>query len=112
MDITFSLTWVQLLQFAVAVLLPLLVGLVTTKVTKSGVKAVLLLALSVITSLLSVLLAASQAGTTYDLGVGLLLGLSTFIIGVAMHYGLWKPVGATQAAQSVGPTADPTSSAM
>ena len=58
MDITFSITGVQLLQFAVAVLLPLLVGLVTTRVTKSGAKAVLLLALSVITSLLTELLAA------------------------------------------------------
>lgn len=100
MSVEFSLSVPQILQFLLAIVLPLLVGLVTTKETSANRKAVLLAALSVVTALLTSLLAAAQAGTTYDLGTGLLSAIGTFVIAVAMHYGLWKPTSISTAAQN------------
>ena len=105
MDIEFNLSGLQLLQLFVAVILPVIVGLVTTRITKPGKQAILLLVLSVVTALLTELLAAATAGLTYDLGAGLLLAVSTFVIGVAVHYGLWKPTGVTAKVADLGVTA-------
>lgn len=102
MEFTFSLSLAQQLQFILAVFLPVLVGLVTTRVTSAARKAILLLALSVITSLLTEILNAVMSGQSYDLGTGLMAALTTFIIGVSMHYGLWKPTGVSEAAKEVG----------
>ena len=102
--LTFSLPWPILIGFLVATVLPLLVGLVTTRVTSPGVRAVLLAALSAATGLLSELGSALTHGTTYDMGQGLLVALAAFLVAVGMHFGLWKPTGAATAAQSVGST--------
>lgn len=91
---------IQLLQFGIAVVLPLFVGLVTTKVTSSNLKAVLLVVLSVASGLLTEIAAAVEAGVPYDLVAGLLAGLTTLVIAIAIHYGVWKPTGATNAAQN------------
>lgn len=99
MDITFNLEPALILQLLISTVLPLLVGLVTKTVTNSGAKALLLALLALVLSLLTELLAAVNAGTAYDLGQGLLLAIPTFLIAVGMHYGLWKPVGASTAAQ-------------
>ena len=45
--------------------------------------------------------ASISAGTSYDIGQGLLLALPTFLIAVGLHYGLWKPVGAAEKAQEL-----------
>jgi hypothetical protein len=105
MNIVFNLDWVQLLQLLVAVILPVVVGLVTTRVTAPGRKAILLLTLSVVTSMLAELLYAIQMGVAYDLGAGIVLALTTFIVGVATHYGLWKPTGVSAAVERSGITA-------
>lgn len=97
--ITFSIDWLLVVQLFIGTLLPLLVGLVTKRVTHGGAKAVLLAALSLVSSLGAELLRALQAGETYDVGLGLLLALPTFVIAIALHYGLWKPTGVTDAAQ-------------
>lgn len=86
--------------YIVPVLLPVLVGLVTTKVTSSGVKAVLLATLSVATSLLTSAAQSWSAGTPYDLVDGLINAATTFTIAVASHYGLWKPTGVSDVAQT------------
>lgn len=99
MDITFTLDPALVIGLLVSTVLPLLVGLVTTRVTHGGTKAILLAALSLVTSLLTELGVAVSNGVTYDLGQGLLLAIPTFLIAVGMHYGLWKPVGASTAAQ-------------
>ncbi|WNM75072.1 membrane protein [Microbacterium phage Morrigan] len=101
MDIAFTLDPALIIGLLVSTVLPLLVGLVTTRVTHGGVKAVLLAGLALVTSLLTELGAAVSNGVAYDLGQGLLLAIPTFLIAVGMHYGLWKPVGAANAAQSV-----------
>jgi hypothetical protein len=104
MKFTFALNWWLVLQlFILPVLLPLLVGLVTKYSTSSRAKAILLLALSIITALLTNILAAQQSGQAeFDLGLALLTAFVTFVFGVGVHLGLLKPVGATEAVQSTG----------
>lgn len=97
--IEFTIEPALVIQMLVSTVLPLLVGLVTTRVTHGGIKAVLLAGFSLITSLLTELGVAVEAGVPYDLGQGLLLAVPTFLIAVGMHYGLWKPTTATTKAQ-------------
>ena len=98
--IDFNLDWVQILTFVVAILLPLLVGLVTKVVTSPGTKAILLALLAAAAGLLSELVTALTTGATYDLGAALVTWLGIFIVAVATHFGLWKPTGVSVAAQS------------
>lgn len=86
----------MLVSMAIGTVLPIIVGLVTTRVTNAGAKAVLL----------ALLAAVAGFGTEY---VGdpahfiwttaLLNWLNTFMIAVATHYGLWKPTGVASKAQ-------------
>ena len=99
--ITFTLDPLLVIQMLVSTVLPLLVGLVTKTVTRSGVKAILLAGLALITSLLTELGQALSNGVPYDLGQGLLLAIPTFLIAVGLHYGLWKPTGASAKAQAL-----------
>ncbi len=79
--------------------LPLVVGLVTTRVTSSGAKAVILLALNAVAGLLDQFFLTPE-GFDWK-GVGITV-LASFIVGVATHFGLWKPLGASEALQDVG----------
>lgn len=85
--------WIGL---TVSVVLPVLVGLVTTRVTHSGVKAVLLLALSGANGLLVEL---ADPGPDFDLGTATVLALVAFATAVLAHFGFWKPVGVSTKAQ-------------
>lgn len=86
--------WMGLL---ISVVLPVLVGLVTTRVTHAGVKAVLLLALSTATGFLVEY--AGPHGAGYSVGTAAMLALVSFGTGVLSHFGLWKPVGVSGKAQ-------------
>lgn len=99
--ISFTLDPALIIQLLVSTVLPLLVGLVTKKITHGGVKAVLLAGLALVTSLLTELGQAIANGVPYDLGQGLLLAIPTFLIAVGLHYGLWKPIGAATKAQEL-----------
>ena len=104
-DVTFDVSVIQLVQlFVLPVLLPILVGLVTTRVTDSGKKATLLLALSVVSALITEWVNAAVNNVSYNLGQGLLLAFITFVTGVALHYGLLKPTGVSDAAARHGVT--------
>ncbi|MBD9700617.1 hypothetical protein IHE56_00630 [Streptomyces sp. ID01-12c] len=85
--------WLGLL---ISVILPVLVGLVTTRVTHAGVKAVLLLALSTLNGFL---VEFAAGGPGYDVGTAAVLALVAFATGVLAHFGLWKPVGVSGKAQ-------------
>lgn len=88
--------WIGLL---ISVVLPVLVGLVTTRVTHNGIKAVLLLALSGANGFL---VEYAHPGPDYDAGTALVLTLVAFATGVLSHFGLWKPTGiAGKAADSL-----------
>lgn len=100
--IEFSIDLAQLLGLLAGIILPVIVGLVSKHVTRAGVKAALLAGLSVVINLLTEIGNALTNGTAYDLGAALVAGLGTFVIGVALHYGLWKPTGVSDKALSVG----------
>lgn len=89
----------QVLNLFAAVIFPVLVGLVSTKMTRSGTKAALLAGLSVVSGIATEAGAAIADGTQYDLGSALLVGLGAFVIAVATHYGFWKPTGVSGKAQ-------------
>ncbi|AWY04494.1 membrane protein [Microbacterium phage Gilda] len=99
--IEFNLPPALIIGLIVSTVLPILVGLVTTRVTNSSVKAVVLAALAAVTGLLTELLASINAGTAYDLGNGLVFALTAFLVAVAMHFGLWKPTTVSEKAQNV-----------
>lgn len=92
----------QLLNLLIAVIFPVLVGLVTTKVTRSWVKAVLLATIALLSGLVTALLAAVLAGVPFDIIGALLTGLAAWIIAIATHLGFWKPSGVTEKVQSIG----------
>jgi hypothetical protein len=91
-------------QLLLAFALPVLVGLVTTRVTSPARKAWLLAGLSLLASLLLELARSLQDSSTYDLGIALLAALPAFVVSVASHYGLWKPTGVADKVQSIGST--------
>jgi len=93
-----------LLSLVVTVILPLLVGLVTTRVTGAGVKAVILLVLATVKTVVEAWIAAG-AGVDWDFVPVLYNAVVNFGIAVAIHFGLWKPTGASTAAQNTGRTA-------
>lgn len=97
--VAFTLDPATVVQLLIAFILPVLVGLVTTRVTSGALKAWLLAGLSLVTALLVELARALTAGETYDLGVALLTALPAFVVSVASHYGLWRPTGVTEKAQ-------------
>lgn len=85
--------WLGLL---ISVVLPVLVGLVTTRVTAAGTKAVLLLALATLNGLL---VEVANPGPGFDLATAGVLALVAFGTGVLAHFGLWKPAGVSAKAQ-------------
>jgi hypothetical protein len=85
------------LGLAIRVVLPVLVGLVTKRVTHAGVKAVLLLALSTLNGFLVEL---ANPGPDWDFGTAAILSLVAFATGVLAHFGLWKPAGVSDKAQA------------
>lgn len=92
---------VQVISLLVGVVLPVLVGLVTKVTTSESTKAILLAALSAVSGFLSEYGAAVGAGT-FNWFDALLTAITTFVVAVAMHYGLWKPTGVAARAQATG----------
>lgn len=97
-----SAYWLGLL---ISVVLPVLVGLVTTRVTHAGVKAVLLLALSTANGFLVELAGPHDAG--YSVQTAAVLSLVSFATAVLAHFGLLKPTGISGKAQDSLVTARP-----
>lgn len=98
----FDPSWVGVLTLVVTVVLPLVTGLATTRLTSGGKKAVTLALLSALTGFGAELLNALVNATPYNVFTGLLTFLTAFLIAVGLHFGFWKPVGASDAAQGVG----------
>lgn len=93
---TVSLDLAYWLGLLVSVVLPVLVGLVTTRVTSAGAKAVFLLALSTANGFV---VEYAAPGPGYHVGTAAVLALVAFGTGVLAHFGLWKPVGVSGKAQ-------------
>lgn len=103
-DIVFTLQPALVIQLVLAVLLPIVVGFVTTRVTSGAKKAWLLAGLSLATSVITQLGAAVASSVAFDLGLALLATIPAFAISVATYYGLWKPTGVGRAVQDVEAT--------
>ena len=100
--VVFQVDTATVVQFLIAVVLPLLVGLVTTRATSAALKSILLAALTLVTALLTEWGRALADGTTYNVGAALFVALPAFAISVGMHFGIYKPTGLSGAAQDVG----------
>lgn len=87
---------VSFLALAATVFLPILVGLVTKASTSSATKALLLATLSAVTAIVTALI---QVEGSLDLYPVVLSAVEIFVIAVAVHYGLWKSTGVTEAVQ-------------
>ncbi|MFI7547196.1 hypothetical protein [Actinoplanes sp. NPDC049599] len=88
-----------LLSLVITVLLPLVVGLVTTRTTSAGAKALLLLFAAAVKSLLEAWLQAANSGVDFALVPVAITVAVNFGIAAAVHFGLWKPAGVSDAAQ-------------
>lgn len=88
-----DLTWVQLV---VAVVIPLVVGIVTKEVTSPAIKAVVLAALAAIAGLATAYI-DSKGVLSQD---ALQNAVTYFIVAVGSYYGFLKPTGATAAVQA------------
>lgn len=91
-----EITTYQLITLLSGVLLPIVVALVTRLNTSSQARAILLLALSGISAVLNEWLSTSGG---FDWQKAVWGAVTTFIIGVATLYGLWKPTGVSDAAK-------------
>lgn len=90
------------LGLAISFVLPVLVGLVTSANIPAGVKAVLHLFLAAV---LSFLTEWSTAPDGFDFGTALVLTAVSFVIGVAAHFGFYKPTTISAKVQSAFTTA-------
>ena len=99
--VTFTLDAATTIQLVLTVFMPILVGFITTRLTSGSVKAWLLAGASLVTSLLVAAYNAVVNGVAFDVGIALLAAIPAFAISVATYYGLWKPTGVAEKAQSV-----------
>ncbi len=104
--IEFDIAWPTIIGMLVAVVLPLIVGLVTKRMTDSGVKAGLLAALAALTGALTEFGNMLTTGEPFNVAMALVMIVVAFITAVGMHFGLYKPTGAAAAVQSVGDNQD------
>lgn len=90
----------MLVQYLVAFVSPIVVGLVTRQSTHPGVKAVLLALISALTAVGTELLDAHSHDAPVILNVIVFNAVVGFTIAVASHFGLWKPTGVSAGAQN------------
>lgn len=89
-----------LLSLAITIVLPILVGLATRRSTSAGAKAVLLLALAAVKTVLEAWLQAENTAATFEWVAVAYTTAINFGIAVALHFGLFKPTGVADAAQN------------
>jgi protein-S-isoprenylcysteine O-methyltransferase Ste14 len=92
----------QVLSLFIGTVLPLLVGWVTKESWSAGAKAVTLAFLSAVSGFSASALDAVQADKLWDWRTSLVTVLGTFLVAVGIHFGIWKPVGASAAVQRSG----------
>lgn len=94
-----------LLSLILTLLLPLAVAVVTTRVTSSAVKAMILLLLASVKTIVESAVAASNDSVPWAWAPVLMNVVINFGVAVAIYFGLWKPTGvATKTQENVGIT--------
>lgn len=96
---TFTLSLGGIIAILIQFVLPLVVGFVTKQSWSAGWKAVLLMVLSAVTQFLVAWSEAIANGTHFSWTMAVWSALVGFVVAVAVHFGLWKPTGAADAAQ-------------
>lgn len=91
------------LTFLISVILPTLVAVVTAKVANSGIKAIVLIVLNILTGWLTSLGATHGQFELKAAAIGFFV---SFVTAVSAHYGFLKPAGIT-GSQGVIQTAVP-----
>lgn len=93
---------ISVLTLIVGTVMPIMVALVTTRVTSGAIKAWLLAAFTLVSTILQAILLSAQSGIPFELGAVFISAITQFIISVAIYYGLWKPTGIAGSVQDVG----------
>lgn len=89
-----DLNWLTLV---LGLVLPMLTGLVTSRLAHAGLKAAVLALLSAIGGILNELYSVGGVLAGFDWSAAVANAVSVFLIGVGLHYGLLKPTGVTGA---------------
>ncbi len=92
------------INMLLTVIMPVIVGLVTTRTTSSAVKSWLLAGLTLLTSILTGMADSYATGLPFNLGMALIDAVPAFVVSVATYYGLWKPTGVAKQAQEYDKT--------
>jgi hypothetical protein len=90
--IGFVFSWVTVVQFVIQIGLPLVVAIVTTRVSSGRHRGVLLAALTVVGTILNAVLQGLMGGDVELFGI-LFVALVGFVISVGFHFGLWGSAG-------------------
>ncbi|GAB2613481.1 hypothetical protein [Pseudactinotalea suaedae] len=93
--ITFGLDWIAGLNLLVSLVLPAFVAFVTTRLTQSRTKVVLLAGLNALTAALGELLRTASEGATYDAGTALLTFVAGLVVSWLAYDKAWKKAGIT-----------------
>jgi hypothetical protein len=96
----------QIIGILVQVVLPLIVGFVTRRSMPDGLKAILLLFLTIVTQVLTATIDDINGGKPFSWSALLVAVILGFVTSIGLHKGLWKPTGASDAAQDAGPITD------
>jgi hypothetical protein len=83
------------LNVALQFVLPLLVGLVTTKLTGRSTQFILLAVLTLAATVGAQAMQAHAAGLPLNLVQVLVVAIVNFTVSVLSHYNVWKPIGLT-----------------
>ena len=100
--IEINMNWIQLIAMLLGIVFPLLVALVTKRVTSSKTKGLLLASISVMAGLLAEVSTALTTGTSFDPVNWLVVTLTALVAGQTTYSAIWKPTGTTKALQRVG----------
>jgi hypothetical protein len=90
--IGFVFSWVTVVQFVIQIGLPLVVAIVTTRVSAPRHRGILLAALTVVGTILNAVLQGLMGGDVELFGI-LIVALVGFVISVGFHFGLWGAAG-------------------
>jgi len=88
-----------LFSLLLTIVLPLAVAVITTRVTSSSVKSILLLVVVAIKTTIEALVANGNDYIHFAWAPFLMNLIINFLLAVMMHFGLWKPTGASTAIQ-------------
>ena len=103
---TFAPNTGGILSLILTIVLPLLVAIITTRVTSAGTKGILLLVIVVIKTTVEAVISNNNDYINFAWTPFLMNMIINFTIAAIMHFGIWKPIGASKALQdNVGPTA-------